>query len=364
VGLDGGLQCVTCHTLPIGIGPNAFLSVGFVMEEIAPGPFGEKHHGTVSVDGSTQQNIKIPQLRNLYKRTGFDMTQSLNTAGFGFLHDGAVDTIERFISEPAFDVTSDQQIADITAFMLAFSGSDLPEGSNSNPLEPFGTPSLDTHAAVGQQITLNETNRNNPVVLSMIDMVRSEALLGRVGLVAKSWTDGELRGWVFIASVGLMQSDIVGEALLLDDLISSATSGAEVTLMVVPTNSALRLGIDRDLDGYFDGMERLACSDPADPQSIPGSCSGINFVRGDSNGDGSLDISDAIAALEFLFDNVSSSTCMDAYDTNDDAAINIADPIRLLDYLFSGAAEPPAPGITCGEDQTGDSLVCPDSICP
>lgn len=364
MGLDGGLQCVSCHTLPTGIGPNAFFNTGFVMEEIPDGPFGEKHHGIVSVDGSTQRNIKIPQLRNLYKRTGFNMTQQLNTNGFGFVHDGSVDSIERFISEPAFDVTSDQQIADMTAFMLAFSGSDLPEGSNSNPLEPVGSLSLDSHAAVGKQITLDESNRNDPQLLAAIETIRSEAALGRIGLIAKSLRNGVMRGWVYLGAVDLMQSDIIGEAPSLTDLINSAVSGEELTLMAVPVNCAIRMGIDRDADGYFDGMELLACSDPADPLSIPGSCNGIFFIRGDSNGDNSLDISDAVKTLEILFSSGVGTACEDAIDANDDGLIDIADPVRLLDYLFVGAPEPPAPGAQCGEDETGDALVCLQSICP
>ncbi len=364
VGLDGGLQCVSCHTLPIGIGPNSFLSSGFVMEEIPDGPFGEKHHGMVSVDGSTQRNIKIPQLRNLYKRTGFNMTQQLNTSGFGFLHDGSVDTVERFIAEPAFDVTSDQQIADMTAFMLAFSGSDLPAGNNANPLEPVGTLSLDAHAAVGKQITLDETNRDDPQLLALIETVRGEAALGRIGLIGKSLRGGVMRGWVYLGSIGLMQSDVIGEVITLDNLISSAVSGEELTLMAVPSNCALRMGIDRDADGYFDGMERLACSDPADPLSVPGSCNDVFFIRGDSNGDLSLDISDAVTTLEILFGAGSGTACEDAIDTNDDGTINIADPVRLLDYLFAGGTVPPAPGDQCGEDETGDALVCQEGICP
>ncbi len=365
VGLDGGLQCVSCHTLPTGLGPNSFLGNGFVMEEIPDGPFGEKHHGMVSVDGSTQRNIKIPQLRNLYKRTGFNMTQQLNTNGFGFVHDGSVDSIERFISEPAFDVTSDQQIADLTAFMLAFSGSDLPVGNNSTPLEPVGTLSLDTHAAVGQQITLDETNRDDPVVLAVIETLTAEAALGRVGIIAKALRNGVVQGWVYLGSLDLMQSDTLGEATSLTNLINTAVSGQELTISVVPTNSAIRLGIDRDMDGFFDGEERLACSDPADPLSLPGSCNGIFFLRGDANGDASLDISDAVSMLEYLFNGATNgSSCQDAYDTNDDGFINIADPVRLLDYLFAGAPEPPEPGAQCGQDPTGDALLCQESVCP
>ena len=162
-----------------------------------------------------------------------------------------------------------------------------------------------------------------------------------------------------------MQSDVIGEVTSLTNLINTAVSGQELTLSVVPTNSAIRMGIDRDMDGFFDGEERLACSDPADPFSLPGSCSGIFFVRGDSNADASLDISDAVTMLEYLFNGATNgSSCQDAYDTNDDGLINIADPVRLLDYLFAGAPEPPEPGGQCGQDPTGDALLCQESVCP
>ncbi|MGE4613397.1 MAG: hypothetical protein AAEJ46_03560 [Planctomycetota bacterium] len=365
-GLDGGLQCVTCHALPIGIGPNSEFSAGFVMEEIPDGPMGEKHHGMVSVDGSAQRNLKIPQLRNVYKRSGFNTTQLLNTNGFGFLHDGSVDSVERFISEPAFSVINDQQIADLTAFMLAFSGSDLPDGSNQTPFEPLGSPSQDSHAAVGMQITFDETNRDDPQVLADAQIILEEAGMGRVGVIAKAWQGGFLRGWVLVgAGTGVFQSDILTEGTTFTELLNSAEAGAEVTFTVVPTESALRMGIDRDLDGHFDGDERLACSDPADALSQPGSCSGVFFVRGDGNGDGSLDISDAISTLQLLFGGGTSLTsCEDGHDSNDDGSIDVADPITVLTYLFSGGAELPAPGATCGEDLTGDTLQCMETVCP
>ena len=167
-----------------------------------------------------------------------------------------------------------------------------------------------------------------------------------------------MRGWVYLGSVDLMQSDEIGDASTLDNLISSAVSGEELTLMAVPTNCAIRMGIDRDADGYFDGVERLACSDPADPLSIPGSCSGIFFVRGDSNGDASLDISDAVTTLEILFGNGAGTSCDDAIDTNDDGSTNIADAVALLNFLFSGGNAPPPPYPNPGSDPTPDGLDC------
>jgi len=87
------------------------------------------------------------------------------------------------------------------------------------------------------------------------------------------------------------------------------------------------------------------------------------FIRGDGNIDGSVDIGDAVFGLNYLFGGLA-SFCDDALDTNDDGNIDIGDPIAVLGLLFSGAAPPPAPFPGCGQDPTSDSLDCefgPDS---
>lgn len=81
------------------------------------------------------------------------------------------------------------------------------------------------------------------------------------------------------------------------------------------------------------------------------------FIRGDGNIDGSVDIGDAIFGLNYLFGGLE-SLCGDALDTNDDGNIDIGDPIAILGLLFSGATPPPAPFPGCGQDPTSDSLDC------
>ena len=81
------------------------------------------------------------------------------------------------------------------------------------------------------------------------------------------------------------------------------------------------------------------------------------FIRGDANVDGGIDIGDAVYGLTYLFSGGDSS-CKDAQDTNDDGAIDVADPIALLGLLFSGSEPPPAPFPDCGVDPTVDSLDC------
>ena len=84
------------------------------------------------------------------------------------------------------------------------------------------------------------------------------------------------------------------------------------------------------------------------------------FTRGDANGKGGIDISDAIKIFAYLFLGTSSDLpCDDAADTNDDGIIDISDGIGLLEYLFLGGRALPDPGSrACGVDPTADGLRC------
>lgn len=89
------------------------------------------------------------------------------------------------------------------------------------------------------------------------------------------------------------------------------------------------------------------------------------FRRGDANGDGGVDIADAIATLGALFTTGTGSICADAADSNDDGALDISDPIRTLASLFGAAIPLPAPSPGCGADPTADPLDCATgSGCP
>jgi len=263
------LACVTCHTTPIGMGADRTIgALNFKL--IPPGPNGEAHHALVSVDGSKQATIKIPQLRSLYKKLGFDLTQTANLSGFGLVHDGSVDSLARFVEEPAFDLKSVQDTADLVAFLLSFSGSDLPKGKKAIvQLEPIGTDSQDTHAAVGRQATVAAATpdpQTAALVASMIALADQDV----VGLAVKGIVAGEARGYYYDSSSASFQSDRQAETIAPAALLAGAASGAELTYTVVPEVSEVRIGVDRDADGWFDRDELDAGSDPADPASTPG----------------------------------------------------------------------------------------------
>jgi hypothetical protein len=89
------------------------------------------------------------------------------------------------------------------------------------------------------------------------------------------------------------------------------------------------------------------------------------FVRGNADGStvppenpaSSIDLTDAISLLSFLFMGGAAPPCRDAADATDDGEIDISDPIRILDHLFLGR-KMPAPWPAAGEDPTTDDLLC------
>jgi hypothetical protein len=83
-----------------------------------------------------------------------------------------------------------------------------------------------------------------------------------------------------------------------------------------------------------------------------------SFLRGDSNADGTVNISDAITSLNHLFFGGSRAYCADALDANDDGVIDISDPIATLLSLFLGSGPLPPPSEQPGFDPTPDALFC------
>jgi hypothetical protein len=234
-----------------------------------PGWFGTD--GRSSFENETQV-LKIPHLRNMYQKVGmFGMAavpffnagdngfQGDQIRGFGFLHDGSVDTLFRFHNAVVFNQSGinatgipsgapgDPLRRQIDAFMMAFD-------SNLAPI-------------VGQQIT--RTGTNGGVVDSRIDLLEQEATAGRCDLVAKARVGGEELGWIYLN--GAYQPSRSGAAPASSTATRGLanTPGQEVTFMCVPPGSGLRIGVDRDDDGYGDGDEVDHGTDPTNAASTP-----------------------------------------------------------------------------------------------
>ena len=97
--------------------------------------------------------------------------------------------------------------------------------------------------------------------------------------------------------------------------------------------------------GLTSGPSNESCATPTSAEPI--------FHRGDPNDDGTINITDGIYVLNFLFLGGPAPTCREAANPNDDDTINITDGIYLLNFLFLGGPPPAAPGgmsSPCGED--------------
>jgi len=78
-------------------------------------------------------------------------------------------------------------------------------------------------------------------------------------------------------------------------------------------------------------------------QSVP-------FRRGDSNADGTVDLSDAVHLLGHLFlGSPTTLLCDEAANSNGDDTLDLSDAVYVLGFLFLGSQPPPTPGPeTCG----------------
>lgn len=81
------------------------------------------------------------------------------------------------------------------------------------------------------------------------------------------------------------------------------------------------------------------------------------FLRGDANGDGAVNISDAITIVLVAIQS-HPVDCLDASDADDSGRVDLTDDLMLFHYLFLTGGGPAAPFPGAGGDPTIDSLSC------
>jgi hypothetical protein len=202
--------------------------------------------------------FKVAQLRNISDKLGMSTLTNSSRSGFGLRFDGRDDSFTRFLAD-VFGMKTRDEIADLNAFMLSFTGADILH--NPTP----GSFSRDTVAAVGRQVTVTNQADQAFLIKSMVALARSPT--GRVDLVARGEKDGLSRGWAFDRTSGYFQSDRNNEDLSADNLMTLAGPTRELTLTMVPEGTGIRLGIDRDEDGYYDRTESDLGFNPIDSSS-------------------------------------------------------------------------------------------------
>ena len=265
--------------------------------------------GEQSFEGEPQ-NFKIAHMRNLYAKIGMFNSGSDEVRGFGFLHDGSIDTVASFLAAPVFSLNSAEE-SDLEQFSLAFP--------------------TDIAPIVGQQVTLAgagsaDTNGRITLMIQRAGAAFTSLVLGgavtECDLVVKGVVGGAQRGWVYRPGLTEFQSDEA--AVTHSDAALRAlalTPGQELTYTCVPPGSGDRAGIDRDEDGVFDFDEVAASTDPGNPGSVTGACTdGI-----DNDGDGDIDAVD-LGCTGGGSPDIENPECDDGWDNDNDGLADALDP--------------------------------------
>ncbi|MEM7282443.1 MAG: hypothetical protein AAF438_12535, partial [Pseudomonadota bacterium] len=246
--------------------------VGFTCEachRLSPrdGFFGA--NGDASFEDETQI-MKVPHLRNMYQKVGMfgmgrtnfilpgdNLDKSDQVRGFGFTHDGSVDTLFRFFRAEVFQQNGnvgfpdDQTRRQSARLMLEF----------DNDVTPI----------IGQQITRNSTNGGQ--VDGRIDLLIGQSnafftskifdgTVARCDLVVHGVVSGEQRTWRHIDGQNFEADDgaSIADAALRN---LANTAGNSLTYTCLPPGSGVRGGVDRDKDNLKNGQDN--CPGHANP---------------------------------------------------------------------------------------------------
>jgi DNA-binding beta-propeller fold protein YncE len=252
------LNCNACHEI------NRNANAG---QTTKPGLFGSNTL-TTEINGPTP--LKTPHLRNVYQKIGmFGMPrapvvlhgpdagvhQGEQIRGFGFTHDGGIDTLFNFMFAANFGTGEVQP-----EFPPLIGGPiDNPEGIKLDAdgllerraLEAFML-AMDSNFApiVGQQVTLTHWNAGAAGDRIRLFLARAAADECQVIAFNSKTREGYLyKGGVFLR-------DKAGQPPLTDaQLRGLAAVDASITYMCVPRGNGVRLALDRDLNGVLNGDE-------------------------------------------------------------------------------------------------------------
>jgi hypothetical protein len=108
------------------------------------------------------------------------------------------------------------------------------------------------------------------VVFGRVGLLEARAATGECDLIAKADTGSARKGYLYLNN-GTYQRDRAAEPPIASTALRALATetGQEVTFTCTPPGSGQRMGVDRDEDGYLDGDEVMAETDPADPLSHP-----------------------------------------------------------------------------------------------
>jgi len=202
--------------------------------------------GEESFEGEPQ-HFKVPHTRNMVQKVGFFGVGGNQVRGTGYVHDGSVDTLKTFLGSGAFSI-SNQEEDDLQAFLFAF----------PTDLAPI----------IGQQVTIGPDNFGDADVNARITLIDDQAndffesaILGGVTteceVIVKTVEGGVEKGYYSQSGGSYIPDDngpAISEAVLRAkaDPLGDAQS---LTYTAVPPGTGVRMGLDRDEDDLGNGVE-------------------------------------------------------------------------------------------------------------
>jgi len=150
----------------------------------------------------------------MYQKTGLVNAQGEAIAGFGFIHDGSIDSLVDFLRAPVFTFSSDADRLDVATFVMAF----------DTGLAP----------AVGLQVTVNDANKVSSAVTDRITLLMSQADAGNCDLIVRGIYRGARRGFLYSGG-GMFQPDRQSDpGVSWQALVQAAGRGSELTFTGIP----------------------------------------------------------------------------------------------------------------------------------
>ena len=149
-----------------------------------------------------------------------------------------------------------------------------------------------------------------------------------------------------------------GPAETLSSVTAANWAGVEIHTFVLPTGSANPATVDY--------LENIAAANGGTFFDLSLAPPTPEVIRGDANGDGSVNLADALHILFTGFGLTTNPICRLAADVNDDGDFGpIVDASTLLGYLFAGSLPTlAAPFPDCGVEPTPEGMTCEISDCP
>jgi hypothetical protein len=211
------ITCNQCHAANPGPGTNRSITSAAFLKE--------------------PQSMKVPQLRNLYKKAFFnDAPGAISLDGVGFTHDGSFPSVFRFLSTDVFVLIKNDTTrkTNLNSFLMCLDTGTAP--------------------AVGYSRTVTSANVNDSALNTDWNLLQSQAAANNVDLIAKGMIDGRPHGLLYQPASNNYTSDRTGLGPFTQaQLKTKIQNGDRLTFMGVAPGTGMRMGVDRDLNGERDG---------------------------------------------------------------------------------------------------------------